>query len=199
MPLWSGVTVIQWSKCDKSADVPLPGPSHPGTELASTNPEGKGKIGRAKLRLRNVLEDLMGSVYFLLFSWKNLMGLSGKFDFETSSVCPVDNLRVRAQLPWSKANVHQPAESTTVTCGSNDKMRVARVGGSRLTKQGWVIKSKVMGPYASIGVISLEELFDGDFKWLYPKNVVPFLEGLVFPSVAICLYWTPPSTRTLSG
>ena len=67
----------------------------------------------------------MGSFYFLLFSSKHLMGLFGKFDFETSSVCPVDNLR--AQLPWSKVNVHQPAESTTVTCGSNDKMRVARV------------------------------------------------------------------------
>ena len=50
-----------------------------------------------------------------------------------------------------------------------------------------------------ICVISLEELFDGDFKWLYPQNVVPFLKGLVFLPLAICLYWTPPSTRTVSG
>ena len=68
-----------------------------------------------------------GKFLFSVVFLKNLMGLFGKFDFETSSVRPVDNLWVRAQLPWSKANVHQPAESTTVTCGSNDKMRVTRV------------------------------------------------------------------------
>ena len=56
----------------------------------------------------------------------------GKFFLIPENISLVDNLRA---LPWSKVNVHQPAESTMVTCGSNDKTRAGSVG-SRLTKQG---------------------------------------------------------------
>ena len=47
----------------------------------------------------------------------------GKFFLIPENISLVDNLRA---LPWSKVNVHQPAESTMVTCGSNDKTVVVQ-------------------------------------------------------------------------